>query len=187
MKRNPDGTFRNARHAVVLSDRFIRARWVRAEIIQCKRTGLSMADIAVHLTNVGQGREKSLTPLPNGVVFDDDYRISESVVFKAYHKAMTLQPVADAEVLRKEDTERCEQMYLRLQRGISTGDPRYIDGGVRVLAQKAKLNGYPVEPEQGPGVVGFRININLGNGDAEKEAIPISALSGVVPKKLLEP
>ena len=52
-------------------------------------------------------------------------------------------------------------MYLRLQRGISTGDPRYIDAGVRVLAHKAKLNGYAVEPDQGPGMVGFRININL--------------------------
>ena len=78
-------------------------------------------------------------------------------------------------------------MYLRLQRGISTGDPRYIDAGVRVLAHKAKLNGYAVEPDQGPGMVGFRININLDGADEDSEAIPVSAPNEPAPKRLLEP
>jgi hypothetical protein len=30
MKRNPDGTWRNARHAIVVSNRIIVARWVNA-------------------------------------------------------------------------------------------------------------------------------------------------------------
>jgi hypothetical protein len=38
-------------------------------------------------------------------------------------------------------------MYLRLQSGISNGDPRHIDTAVRLLAHKAKLNGYAIEPE----------------------------------------
>jgi hypothetical protein len=187
MKRNPDGTFRNARHAVVLSERIIRARWVTAEILRCKRTGLSMAEIAVHVARVGQGSEKALTSLPEGIFFPLDYTISESAVFKAYHKAMDRQPVAEADVLRKEDTHRCEDMYRHLQRGISSGDPRSIDAGVRVLAHKAKLNGYAIEPEQGPGATGFVINIVVcGKEEDEPEAIPAS-FHRFVPKKLSKP
>ena len=69
---------------------------------------------------------------------------------------MDRQPIAEAEVLRKEDTHRCEDMYLHLQRGIISGDPRSIDAGVRVLAHKAKLNGYAIDQERSPEVGGFR-------------------------------
>jgi hypothetical protein len=148
MKRNPDGTWRNARHAIVVSNRINIARWVSAEILRCKRTGLSMAVIAIHISRVGQGHEQPLSSLPDGIAFPPDYRISESAVFKAYHKAMDRQPAIDAEVFRKEDTARCEEMYLKLQPGISSGDPRCIDTAVRVLAHKSKLNGYAIEPEQ---------------------------------------
>ena len=51
---------------------------------------------------------------------------------------------------------------MKLQRGISNGDPRHIDAAVRVLAHKAKLNGYALEPEQSSGLISFNISINLG-------------------------
>ena len=54
MKRNPDGTYRNARHAIVVSARFIVGRWVSVEIMACKRKGLSMAAISNHITRVGK-------------------------------------------------------------------------------------------------------------------------------------
>jgi hypothetical protein len=163
MKRNPDGTYRNARHAIVVSDRFIVGRWVRAEIMACKRKGLSMAAISNHITRVGQGLEQPLSPFPDGIVFPPDYRISESAVYKGYHKAMDRQPAIDAEVYRKEDTARLEEMYLKLQTGISNGDPRHVDAGVRVLAHKAKLNGYAAEPDQSSQAASFQIQINLGD------------------------
>ena len=166
MKRNPDGTYRNARRGIVVSDRMIVARWVSDEILRCKRTGLSMAAIAVHVTRVGKGEDRPLATLPDGIVFPPDYRISESAVYKAYHKAMDLEPTINAEVYRKEDTARCEDMFMNLQRGISAGDPRSVDAGVRVLAHKAKLNGYTVEPEQVSAAGGFQINIHL---NAERE------------------
>ena len=162
MKRNPDGTWRNARHAIVVSNRITVARWVTAEILRCKLTGLSMAAIAVHIGRVGQALEQPLSPFPEGIEFPADYRISESAVFKAYHKAMDRQPTIDAELFRKEDTARCEDMYMKLQRGISNGDPRHIDAAVRVLNLKAKLNGYTLEPEQSSGLTSFNITINLG-------------------------
>jgi hypothetical protein len=148
MKRNPDGTWRNARRGIVVSSRIVVASWVTAEILRCKLTGLSMAAIAVHIGRVGQGHEQPLFPFPDGIEFPAAYRLSESAVFKAYHKAMDRQPAADAEVFRKEDTARFEDMFLKLQRGVSNGDLRHIDTAVRVLAHKAKLNGYAVEPEQ---------------------------------------
>jgi hypothetical protein len=162
MKRNPDGTWRNARHAIVVGNRTIVARWVVCEILRCKRTGLSMAAVAVHISRVGQRYEQPLSPLPEDIVFPPEYRISESAVFKAYHKAMDREPPIAAEVFRKEDTARCEDMFLKLQRGVSNGDPRHIDAAVRVLAHKAKLNGYAVEPEQVNGPSGFEIHIHVG-------------------------
>ena len=148
MKRNPDGTWRNARHAIVVSNRINIARWVTAEILRCKRNGLSMAAIAVHISRVGQGQEQALSPLPDVIVFPANYRISESAVFKAYHKAMDRQPAIDAEVFRKEDTARCEEMYLKLQSGISKGDPRHIDTAVRVLAHKQSSMDMPSSPSK---------------------------------------
>ena len=163
MKRNPDGTYRNARHGIVVSDRMIVARWVSDEILRCKRTGLSMAAIAIHVSRVGKGEDRPLSTLPDGIVFPPDYRISESAVYKAYHKAMDLEPAVNAEVYRKEDTARCEDMFMHLQRGITAGDPRAVDAGVRVLAHKAKLNGYTVEPEQVNASGGFQVNIHLSS------------------------
>jgi hypothetical protein len=75
---------------------------------------------------------------------------------------MDRQPAIDAEVFRKEDTARCEDMFLKLQPGVSKGDPHHIDTAVRVLAHKAKLNGYAVEPEQSAGLSTFSITLHLG-------------------------
>ena len=117
--------------------------------------------------------------MPEGIEFPANYRISESAVFKAYHKAMDRQPAIDAEVFRKEDTARCEDMFLKLQRGVSNGDPRHIDTAVRVLAHKAKLNGYAVEPEQvsSSGGAGLNIILHLGTDvpDPHPEILAVGA------------
>jgi hypothetical protein len=177
MKRNPDGTWRNARHPIVVRDRMIVARWVGAEIMACKRKGLSIAAISNHITRVGQGLEQALSPLPDGIVFPPDYRISESAVYKAYHKLMDRQPAIDAETYRKEDTARLEEMYLKLQTGITSGDPRHIDAAVRVLAHKAKLNGYAADPDQLSKASAFQININLGDTPVETQQDAIETSS----------
>lgn len=84
---------------------------------------------------------------------------------------MDQQPAINAEVFRKEDANRCEEMYLHLQRGVSSGDPRSIDTGVRVLAHKAKLNGYAVEPEQLAGVNSFSIKTFGRRAQRQAEAV----------------
>ena len=136
-----------------------------------------MAMTATHVSRVGQGLEQALSPVPDAVVFPLDYRFSERAAFKAYHKAMDRQPAIDAEVYRKEDTARLEEMYLKLQPGISSGDPRHIDAGVRVLAHKAKLNGYAAEPDQVGTSSSFRIQINLGDTPVETQQDAIEASS----------
>ena len=95
MKRNPDGTWGNAWHPIVVSDRTNKARWVTAEVLACKRRGLSMALTATHISRVGQNQEQALSPVPDVVVFPPNYHFSESAVFKAYHKAMDGQPAID--------------------------------------------------------------------------------------------
>ena len=56
-------------------------------------------------------------------------------------------------------------MFLKLQRGVSNGDPRHNDTEVRVLAHKAKLNGYAVDPEQVSSSGGLQICLHLGGED----------------------
>jgi hypothetical protein len=60
-------------------------------------------------------------------------------------------------------------MFLKLQGGISNGDPRHIDTAVRVLAHKAKLNGYAAEPDQVSKSSSFQIEINLGDKDEDDD------------------
>jgi len=107
-----------------------------------------------------------LSPFPEGLEFPTNYRISESAVFKAYHKAMDRRPAVDVEVFRKEDTARLEDMFLKLQRGVSNGDPRYIDSAVGVLRHKTRINGYE-QPEQVAGIAGFQINFHLNGKERE--------------------
>jgi hypothetical protein len=71
----------------VASAEFLRSRGLN---------GLSMAAIAVHIGRVGQAQEPPLSTIPEGIEFPTNYRISESAVFKAYHKAMDRQPAIDA-------------------------------------------------------------------------------------------
>ena len=80
---------------------------------------------------------------------------------------MDLEPTTNAEVYRKEDTARSEDMFMHLQPGRRAGDPRSVDAGVRVLAHKARLNGYTVEPEQVGAAGGFQVNIHLNTGPEE--------------------
>ena len=58
------------------------------------------------------------------------------------------------------------------------GDPRHIDTAVRLLAHKAKLNGYAVEPEQVSGSGGTGLNIILHLGNDAQSPIPTPQANG---------
>ena len=142
MKRHLDGTWRNTRQPMVVSEAVSRARWVEAETIQLKRMGLSFDAIAEQITRVGRGQAQALLTIPAGVSFPPDYTISKQACHKAFRKAIAREPSLELEELRKLDTERAEEMFLNLQPAIRKGNPRAIEVGVKLLDHTAKIQGY---------------------------------------------
>jgi hypothetical protein len=142
MKRQPDGTWRNARRPVVASEAVQRARWVEAETVRLKQMGLSFDAIADQITRIGRGQGQPLVDVPMDVTFLPDYTISRQACHKALRKALSREPSLASEELRKLDSARCEEMFLNLQPGIRKGNPRSIEAGVKVLRHSAQINGY---------------------------------------------
>jgi hypothetical protein len=63
-------------------------------------------------------------------------------VHRAFVRAITRLPNAEAEAHRKLDTERYAGMFFALQAGIRKGDPTSVDVGVRVLEHEARINSH---------------------------------------------
>jgi hypothetical protein len=142
MKRQPDGTWRNARSPVVASLDILRARWVEAEVLRLKTMGLSFEEMAEQITRVGHGKSVALVAIPPGVTFPDDYSITRQACHKAFRKALARQPALELEELRKLDNARSEEMFFNLQPGILKGSVRAIEVGIKVLDHSAKINGH---------------------------------------------
>ena len=142
MKRQPDGRWRNARKAVVVSEVVLRARWVEAETINLKRIGLTFDAIADQITRIGKRQAQAIIAIPDGVAFPPDFQISRQACHKAFKKAIAREPSLAAEEFRKLDSARCEEMFLNLQPGIRKGNPRSVEAGVKVLRHSAQINGY---------------------------------------------
>ncbi|MGD0290594.1 MAG: hypothetical protein ABSC63_13175 [Candidatus Binataceae bacterium] len=142
MKRQPDGTWRNTRQALTVSDAVRRARWVEAETLRLKRMGLSFDAIAEQIGRVGCGRAQALVEIPAGLTFPPDYTISRQACHKAFKRAIAREPSLELEEFRKLDTERAEEMFMNLQPVIRKGNPRAIEVGVKLLDHTAKIQGY---------------------------------------------
>jgi hypothetical protein len=142
MKRQPDGTWRNAREPLIASEAILKARWIESEAVHLKRMGLSYEAIAEHITSVGRGRQQAITTMPNGVTFLTDYQISKQACHKAFTRAIAREPSLEIEQFRKLDTARCEEMFMNLQPGIRKGNVRSVEAGIKVLDHTAKINGY---------------------------------------------
>src|SRR5579863_4587496 len=138
MKRHPDGRWRNARKAVVVSEPILRARWVEAETIGLKRIGLSFDAIAEQITRIGKRQAQAIVAIPDGVTFPPDFQISRQACHKAFKKAIAREPSLAVEEFRKLDSGRCEDMFMNLQPGIRKGNPRSIEAGVKVLRHSAQ-------------------------------------------------
>jgi hypothetical protein len=142
MKRQPDGRWRNARKAVVVSEAVLRARWVEAETLSLKRIALSFDAIAEQITRIGRRQGQATIAIPDAVSFPPDFQISRQACHKAFKRAIAREPSVAAEEFRKLDSARCEDMFLNLQPGIRKGNPRSVEAGVKVLRHSAQINGY---------------------------------------------
>jgi hypothetical protein len=142
MKRHPDGTWRNSRQALVVSEPVRRARWIEAETLHLKRIGFSFEAIAEHLNRVSRGQEQPMVALPDNVTFLPDYTISRQACHKAFRRALAREPALEIEELRRLDTARSEEMLSNLQPKIRKGDVRAIEAGIRVMDHAARISGY---------------------------------------------
>lgn len=141
MKRQPDGTWRNTRQAVVVSEPLLRARWVEAETIRLKRMGFSFDAIAEQITRVGRSQAQAMVTIPQGVTFPSHYKITRQACHKAFKKAIAREPSLELEELRKLHTARCEDMLLYLQASIRKGNVPAIEASIKLLGHEAKING----------------------------------------------
>src|SRR5260370_37089105 len=116
--RNSDGPIRQPDKPRLLTNRSIIARWVEAETLHLKRLGMSYQLIADHIVGVAHGQQQAMVPIPEPAPFTEEYSISTQAVHRAFRRGIARLPNTEAEVYRKLDTERCEDMYLSLQPGI---------------------------------------------------------------------
>jgi len=165
--RNSDGTIRAPNKPKRLTSRSLLARWVESETLHLKRLGISYQAIANHIVDVAQGRQKAMVPIPEGVLFPENYRISMQAVHRAFRRAITRVPNAEATELRKLDNERLDEMLLSLAPGIRQGDPRSVEVGVRVLVHKAELNGYKAPARID--MTSTQLNLMLGQQSADAQ------------------
>jgi hypothetical protein len=142
MARDSDGRFRNHNKPSVVSASTLRAQWVESEATRLKRNGFSYEATADQITQVGLGQKIAVTPLPEGIVFPPDYKITAMGCHTAVRRALRRAPVLEADEMRRFDTDRCEEMYLFLTPGIRQGDSQSVRAAVSVLAHKASINGY---------------------------------------------
>ena len=127
---------------MVVSEAVLRARWVEAETVHLKRMGLSFDAIAEQITNVGRGQARAIVPVPDGVTFPPDFKISRQACHKAFKKALGREQSLAVEEFRKLDTARCEEMLFNLQPAIRKGNPRAIEVGLKLLRHEAQTHGY---------------------------------------------
>ncbi|MGO9268220.1 MAG: hypothetical protein ACLQBA_25595 [Candidatus Binataceae bacterium] len=142
MKRQPDGTWRGTRQAIVVSDTGLRARWIESEVIGLKKMGLSFDTIAEQIGRAGRRETSALTALPEGVAFPAEFKISRQAAHKAFKRAIAREPALELEEFRKLDTARCDEMFMNLQPSIRKGNVRAVEAGIKVLGHSARINGY---------------------------------------------
>ena len=109
--RNSDGRFRNHNKPTVISGDALRAQWVETEALRLKRDGFSYEAIAEQITQVGRGQKAPVTPIPESLRFQPDYKITAMGCHKAVQRALHRAPALQADEMRRFDTDRCEEMY----------------------------------------------------------------------------
>lgn len=106
-----------------------------------KKAWVSYEEVAVHITRVGRGEEKTIKPLPEGLVFKPGYSITKQAVQKAVRKALEREPAANVEEFRHFAIAQEEECLKFLQPAIRKGDTQAISATTKVIDTLAKLHG----------------------------------------------
>lgn len=161
-RRELDGRYARVRGPLKpASTRHLIGIWVTEQAIRLKRLGSAFEDIARELSLAGHGRgtlvhgaagtKVPLVPLPEGVIFPPDYRITKQAVCKAFRKEIRGRVKLQARELRELAGDRLEMMYTAAVTGALRGDPRSIRAGIVAVVQHARILGYaaPEKPHAG--------------------------------------
>ena len=140
-RRNSDGTFRNNNRPTKVSTSIQITRWLEAEVLRLKQLGLSYPAIVKRIIEVSRREQRAMTPLPLGIDFPTNYKISVKGCQKAFHRALQREPTLAADELRYILMQRAEEMILALQPTVQNGEPGAILAAVRVSEFEAKING----------------------------------------------
>ena len=88
MPRNPDGRFRAANKAAVITTELIISRWVEGEIVQLRFLGLSFVNVRQQILKVARGEAQPATPLPATVAFPPGWTIADRSVYCAHERGL---------------------------------------------------------------------------------------------------
>ena len=153
-RRELDGRYARVRGPLKpASTRHLIGVWVTEQAIRLKRLGSAFDDIAREFSLAGLGRGTLVlsagtsVPLPEGVIFPPDYRITRQAVCKAFRNEIRGRVKLQARELRELAGDRLEMMYTAAVTGALRGDPRSIRAGIVAVVQHARLLGYAV-PEK---------------------------------------
>jgi hypothetical protein len=98
--------------------------------------------IAQQISKVGRGEAQPVVEFPPGLVFPDDYSISDVACWRACQRALARGPRLGAQEMRDIDSDRLEDAILAAQKGVKQGDPAALQSLARLITTKARLNGY---------------------------------------------
>jgi hypothetical protein len=138
-RRNLDGRYRNNNEAKTPPPSIVIARWTEGEVLALKVLGLTFAQIAARIIAISRGVQLPMTPLPAGIAFPENFRISPSGCHKSLNRALSREPRAGADLLSEILMHRTEDLFLLLQPMLRRGDPKAVMAAVRVLELQANI------------------------------------------------
>ena len=168
-RRHSDGTRAGKTAVIRYTDKSVRARWLEAEVVRLKRTGMTFQDITTHVREVCAGQKPPITPANVSLA---NYHISIMGVHSAFRRVMDglkAKPQAEADDYRYLQNERCEEMYLAMQPGIRQGSPPHVSSAVKVLQHQADLHGL-IDRGVGVASTAFAIQIVIGQEETDHGA-----------------
>ncbi len=141
--RSPDGRYRGKQPSEI-TDRSLRARWVKEEAQALRNRGVEYQAIAQHITQVGRGEESPVVLLPIELEdFPEEYSISAVACWKACNGRRKRQTMTSRQFDRQRlELHRLGKLYVELEPKIKMDDPHALQAALKIQERQAKIMGY---------------------------------------------